>query len=51
MARWREWSGDGIQHLVLREGETGIVAEAVVLATRGGDDFAARFRIVCDGAW
>lgn len=51
VARWRDWSGDGIQHLVLREGPTAIVAEAVVIAVDAGEPFAARFRIVCDPAW
>ena len=51
VARWRAWAGDGIQHLVLREGKESVVAEAVVIADQGGHDFAARFRIRCDGAW
>ncbi len=51
VARWRGWSGDGLQHLVLREGPEEIVAEAAVLATEAGSAFAARFRIACDAAW
>jgi hypothetical protein len=51
VARWQDWSGDGIQHLVLREGPREIVAEAVVIATEDGSHLAARFRIECDGAW
>ncbi len=51
MARWRTWSGDGVQHLVLREGPDEIVAEAVVLDAANDSSFAARFRIVCDRAW
>jgi uncharacterized protein len=50
-ARWRTWSGDGIQHLVLTEGHDGIVAEAVVLDAAEGRRFAARFRIECDAGW
>ncbi len=51
VARWQDWSGDGIQHLVLREGPEEIVAEAAVLGTAEGFRFAARFRILCDAAW
>jgi uncharacterized protein len=50
-ARWESWSGAGMQHLVLREGPEEVVAEAVVLDTAEELPFAARFRIVCDGAW
>jgi uncharacterized protein len=51
MARWQDWSGAGIQHLVLREGPEQIVADAAVIGTEEGEPFAARFRIVCDGGW
>jgi uncharacterized protein len=51
VARWQDWAGTGIQHLVLREGSEAIVAEAAVLATEEGTRFAARYRITCDGAW
>jgi uncharacterized protein len=51
VARWEDWSGDGLQHLVLREGPEKVVAEAVVLGMAEERPFAARFRIVCDGAW
>ena len=30
-ARWQDWAGAGLQHLVLREGQDEIVAEAVVV--------------------
>ena len=50
-ARWRTWSGDGIQHLVLTEGPDGVVAEAVVIDAAEGFGFAARFRITCDLDW
>lgn len=51
VARWESWDGTGLQHLVLRVGPEEIVAEAVVLAAEDDRSFAARFRIVCDGAW
>ncbi len=51
VARWRDWSGNGIEHLVLTVGPDGIVAEATLLATANRDIFAARYRIACDTAW
>jgi uncharacterized protein len=52
VARWQDWAGDGLQHLVLREGPAEIVAEAVVIgAEEDGRRFAARFRIACDAGW
>jgi uncharacterized protein len=52
VARWQDWAGAGLQHLVLHEGPEDIVAEAVVIgAEEDGRRFAARFRIVCDGGW
>jgi hypothetical protein len=50
-ARWRDWAGTGLQHLVLREGDDEIVAEAAVVGDEEGASFGARFRIACDGAW
>jgi hypothetical protein len=50
-ARWQDWSGDAIQHLVLRESPDEVAAEAVVLDHAEGFPFAARFLIRCDGAW
>jgi hypothetical protein len=43
--RWREWSGSGLQHLVLREEPEKRVAEAAVLVTEDAL-FAAHYRIV-----
>ena len=51
VARWREWEGDGVQHLVLRQASGKTIAEAAVLASEEGKRFAARFRITCDEAW
>ena len=50
-ARWQDWAGIGLQHLVLREAEDEIVAEAAVVGDEEGTRFGARFRIACDGAW
>ena len=51
IARWRDWSGGGLQHLVLREGAEEILAEAVVVGDEEGARFGARFRIACDASW
>ena len=49
--RWQDWSGTGLEHLVLREDPDGITAEAVILATTEDEGFAARYRILCDESW
>ena len=51
VARWRSWSGDGMEHLVLREEANDILAEAVILGGAGSSAFAVRYRILCDGRW
>jgi uncharacterized protein len=51
VARWQDWDGRGIEHLVLREGPREIVAESVVVASAGGSEFALRYRIRCDKSW
>jgi uncharacterized protein len=51
IVRWQDWSGKGIEHLVLREGPEDIVAEAVILGATNDEVFAARYRIVCDKLW
>jgi len=51
VARWQDWSGKSIEHLVVREDPDGIVADAAILATIDDDAFAARYRILCDRSW
>jgi hypothetical protein len=51
VARWQDWSGKSIEHLVLREGPDAIVAESALLASADEGAFAARYRIVCDRSW
>ncbi|HYE92124.1 MAG TPA: putative glycolipid-binding domain-containing protein [Terriglobales bacterium] len=49
VARWRDASGRGLEHCVVREEADGIVADAVVI---GGDEsFGVRYRVTCDTAW
>jgi uncharacterized protein len=51
VARWQDWAGESLEHLVLREGTDAIVAESAVLGIADGSAFAARYRIVCDRSW
>jgi len=51
IARWRDWSGAGIEHLALRESPQGLHAESVVVADEDGQRFAARYHVACDSAW
>lgn len=51
VARWQDWPGKSLDHLVLREGSDEISADAVLLATADDSVFAARYRIRCDGHW
>jgi uncharacterized protein len=50
-ARWNNWSGNGIEHLVLTEGPDKIIAEATIISTTESEVFAARYRILCDKSW
>jgi len=52
VARWQDWPGTGLQHVVLEITTDRIVAEAAVLGTTDtGAAFAAHFRIRCDTEW
>jgi hypothetical protein len=50
VARWEDWAGRGLEHLVLTERATAIIAAAVCIVA---DDppFAARYRVACDAGW
>ena len=51
VARWQDWSGRGLEHLVLKEGSGQIVAAAAVLGVSGNQLFAAHYKICCDPDW
>jgi uncharacterized protein len=51
VARWQDWEGKGIEHLVLREGAREVVVESVVAGSADGSPFALRYRIRCDKSW
>ena len=51
VARWTDWTGSGVEHLVLDVGADSITANGVVLSSSAAERFAARYRVVCDAAW
>jgi hypothetical protein len=51
VARWRAWSGEGIEHLVLRESPDGARAQSVVVRHASDERFAAQYQITCDTLW
>jgi hypothetical protein len=51
VARWKDWSGEGLEHLILREGVDGIAAESLVLGPPEDGTIAAQYGIVCDTGW
>ena len=51
VVRWKDWSGEGLEHLVLHERADGIHAESLVLTAPEDAAVAARYRIVCDPGW
>jgi uncharacterized protein len=49
-ARWTDWEGRGLEHLVLRFEDTRIVAEGALLS--GGEEpVAAIYRVQCNSRW
>jgi len=50
IARWRDWTGTGVEHLVLTHDTDAITADGVVISDDDGK-FAARYRVVCDPGW
>jgi hypothetical protein len=51
VVRWRDWSGEGLEHLVLDERPDGVHAASVVVGEADGEVFAAWYRIECDAGW
>ena len=51
VARWQDWTGASIEHLVLTQQPNRVVADAAIIGTVDDQAFAARYRIVCDGSW
>jgi hypothetical protein len=51
VARWQDWSGNGIEHSVVRCARASNSADGVVISTAEGQHFAVRYHIRCDGTW
>src|SRR5258708_39868038 len=51
VARWHDWSGKSLEHLVLLKDSDEIVAESAIIGSIDDNNFAARYRILCDGSW
>ncbi len=51
IVRWKDWSGKGLEHLVLTQAANRIVAESVVIGFAEEKAFALRYRIVADRSW
>ena len=51
VARWRDETGLGLEHCVIREHGDGVLVESVVIGGEGDPRFAARYRIACDARW
>jgi hypothetical protein len=51
IARWQDWSGKTIEHLVLNQSGNRITADGAILAHGNPDPFAITYHIACDSAW
>lgn len=52
IARWTEWDGDGLQHVVIEERADGVGITGVAISTESGDaPQAYRFDVELDAAW
>jgi len=51
VARWRDWAGQGLEHLVLRGGKRGWLAISSVIGETDGERFAAEHIVECDPKW
>jgi hypothetical protein len=50
-ARWQDWSGKSIEHLVLHETAQGVITESVIVGHADDRPFALHYRVSCDGGW
>ena len=51
LARWKDWTDIGREHLVLKETADCVFAESVIIADVDGESIAVRYRITCDPTW
>jgi len=50
-ARWQDWSGEGLEHLVFGEDRDGVRADSFVIGQADGPPFAATYHVFCDTKW
>ena len=48
---WSAWSGPGSEHLLLRVGDDGVVADGLVVGAAEGRTLRARYEVRCDRLW
>ena len=51
VARWQDWDGNGLEHLVLQDRGNGFTAESSVIGEADGERFAVLYTVVCDRDW
>jgi hypothetical protein len=51
VARWQDWDGNGLEHLVLQDRGNGFTAESSVIGEADGERFAVQYTVVCDRDW
>ena len=51
IARWQDWSGEGVEHLVLTQNASDVIAESAIITKLDGHPMALRYRIRCDPSW
>jgi hypothetical protein len=51
IARWHDWSGSDLQHLVLNETAERITVDLGIITTVDDERFAMTLNIVCDPQW
>lgn len=51
IARWRDWTGNSTENLVLKITRDGVHAESVIISEDDDNPYAARYQIICDNEW
>jgi hypothetical protein len=51
VARWQDWSGKGIEHIVVTFAQKSNSADGVVIGAADGQQVAVRYQIRCDSSW
>ena len=51
ICRWRDWTGTGLEHLVLAPFGAGMLAESTVLLPQPEGSMAARYKVTIDPQW